>query len=281
MVKIFNILDLKLIYYESNLDNKRSNTEKCIFISNYPIKVETFKTNFHFTDNSLISFNLQNDFLSIDVNYVNLNNSISIPNNAYKETDIQNSLNDEKIGDIYIKSPDKVNKIIDIPKHFGVSENLIENEHTLDDPEQSMIELGNYLSLVGVSNKDKAENLNISFRPKNLPKKTLEEEMYHRRLVEKNRQAYAQKIKMINQQNEKRKMLLDKKKQIQSEQLRFWENEILPNWNLFKKDKIRTLKKYIYLGIPTSIRGKVWLLSIGNLFSITKEYYEIEVRKAM
>lgn len=170
-------------------------------------------------------------------------------------------------------------------KNISSNENEITDnsalEKIIDDPEESMIELESFLSLVGITNEDKTENMNISFRPKNLPKKTSEEEAYHRRLVEKNRQSYVQKMKMTNQLNEKRKSLMDKKKYIQKQQLSFWENEILPNWNLYKNSKLKTLKLQVYKGIPTSIRGKIWLLSIGNIFSITKEYYEIEVMKAM
>ena len=59
-----------------------------------------------------------------------------------------------------------------------------------------------------------------------------------------------------------------------------WENEILPNWFKKKRD-YNYIKKYFYEGIPTSLGGRVWLLCIGNNFSITPEYYEIEVKKAV
>jgi hypothetical protein len=43
----------------------------------------------------------------------------------------------------------------------------------------------------------------------------------------------------------------------------------------------KNFKHYFFEGIPSSIRGQVWLLCIGNKFSITREYYNIEVKKSI
>jgi hypothetical protein len=59
----------------------------------------------------------------------------------------------------------------------------------------------------------------------------------------------------------------------------FWMNKIIPNWSKLKNNK--TTKKYFYEGIPNMIRGKIWSLCIGNKFSITKVYYDIEAKKAI
>ena len=59
-----------------------------------------------------------------------------------------------------------------------------------------------------------------------------------------------------------------------------WETDILPNW-FKKKNDYNYLKKYFYEGIPTNLRGRIWLRCIGNSFSINTDYYEIEVKKAV
>jgi len=123
-------------------------------------------------------------------------------------------------------------------------------------------------------------NINMSFRPKNLPKKTLQEEEYHRKLVEENRKRYIQMLK-DKQDVERRIKELEEKKRINlKKNLDIWENDIIPNWSI-KKKNLQNLKKYFLEGLPTSLRGKIWLMCIGNNFSITRDYYEIEVKKAM
>lgn len=120
----------------------------------------------------------------------------------------------------------------------------------------------------------------MSFRPKNLPKKSHEEEEYHRRLVEENRKRYLSLMKEKQDEERRQKEKIDKKKQKLKKLQEIWENDILPNW-FRKKNEYAYLKRYIYEGVPNNLRGKVWLLCIGNNFSITREYYEIEVKKAM
>jgi hypothetical protein len=108
----------------------------------------------------------------------------------------------------------------------------------------------------------------------------LEEEEFHRKLVEENRRRYIRSLKEKHDKEkrlkEKQNMKKEKLKRLQEE----WECEILPEWYRKKKD-YSNIKNYFYEGIPTNLRGKVWLLCIGNHFSITPEYYEIEVKKAI
>jgi hypothetical protein len=147
--------------------------------------------------------------------------------------------------------------------------------------EQSIEELRSYINLVGISYvADRGTSYSMSFRPKNLPKKTPQEENYHRKLVEENRKKYMKFLKEKQQEERKMKALIEKRKQKSKKLQEEWENNILPNWFTKKKDP-NFLKKYFYEGIPTNLRGKIWLLSIGNNFSITPDYYEIEVKKAI
>jgi hypothetical protein len=86
----------------------------------------------------------------------------------------------------------------------------------------------------------------------------------------KEKEIQEKKLKEINKKKkEKAKKLYDT-----------WINNILPFWYK-KKNDLNYLRKYFYEGIPISLRGTIWLLCIGNNFSITREYYEIEVKKAM
>ena len=60
---------------------------------------------------------------------------------------------------------------------------------------------------------------------------------------------------------------------------KIWLNDLIPNWIEIRKKN--STKFYFYEGLPDNLRGKIWLMCLGNRFSITKEYYEIEVKKAI
>ena len=34
------------------------------------------------------------------------------------------------------------------------------------------------------------------------------------------------------------------------------------------------------MGLPPTVRGRIWMLCLGNRFSITKEYYQIQVNNS-
>ena len=145
--------------------------------------------------------------------------------------------------------------------------------------ENSLNELKSYISLLGISFCSSYKDSHLSFRPTNLPPKTKEEENFHRKLVFENRQLYMDLLK--EKQNNEKKYLefLELKRQKQEKKAEYWLREIIPNWTFIKKNK--NIKKYFYEGIPNSIRGKVWILCIGNKFSITRDYYEIEAKKSI
>jgi len=87
-------------------------------------------------------------------------------------------------------------------------------------------------------------------------------------------------MKEKQEQEKKQKAIEEKKKQKAKKLYVTWLNDILPMWYKIKDD-VYYLRKYFYEGVPISLRGTVWLLCIGNNFSITRDYYEIEVKKAM
>ena len=84
------------------------------------------------------------------------------------------------------------------------------------------------------------------------------------------------KEKQIREKLEKEKVEL-KKERIKKLQ-EIWERDIFPFWFKKKKD-YSYIRKIFAHGVPTNLRGKVWLLCIGNNFSITREYYDIEFKK--
>ena len=150
----------------------------------------------------------------------------------------------------------------------------------LGELEQSMLELKNYIEIVAPSDTKTIESVanKLTFRPKNLPKKSKEEEEYHRKLVEENRKLYLESLHKKQMKELEYKKRLEKK-MIKMEKLsKIWVNEIIPNWTEKKKDK--KIKEYFYMGLPDNVRGKVWMLCLGNRFSITKEYYEIQVKNS-
>ena len=150
----------------------------------------------------------------------------------------------------------------------------------LNELEQSMLELKNYIEIVAPSDSDTLESVTnkLTFRPKNLPKKTKEEEDYHRKLVEENRKLYLESLHKKQMKEMEYKKRLEKKMIKMQKMSQIWLNEIIPNWTEKRKDK--KIKEYFYMGLPDTIRGRVWMLCLGNRFSITKEYYEIQVKNS-
>ena len=150
----------------------------------------------------------------------------------------------------------------------------------LNELEQSMLELKNYIEIVAPSNSETIESIanKLTFRPKNLPKKSKEEEEYHRKLVEENRKLYLESLQKKQMKELEYKKRLEKKMIKMQNLSKIWVNEIIPKWTEKKKDK--KIKEYFYMGLPDNVRGKVWILCLGNRFSITKEYYEIQVKNS-
>lgn len=150
--------------------------------------------------------------------------------------------------------------------------------------EKSIEELRSYISLVGISlptsqGTDSLITSSMDFRPKNLPKKSKEEEVYHRHLVEENRKHYINSIKQKQEEEKRHQRKLEAKKKKNAKLVSIWQKDILVNWFTAKEEN--KTKRLFYEGLPSNLRGKIWSLCIGNYFSITQDYYNIEVRKAV
>ncbi|GFN83371.1 TBC1 domain family member 14 [Plakobranchus ocellatus] len=110
-------------------------------------------------------------------------------------------------------------------------------------------------------------------RPTNLPSKNPEE-------AEKHRQQYEEMVEAA-----KKKELRDlklKKKQLQQQRkqedqtmaaARAWNLEVLPNWDAVRNTK--KVRDLWWMGLPPSVRGKIWKLAIGNDLNITHALYNI------
>ena len=148
-----------------------------------------------------------------------------------------------------------------------------------DISEDTLTELRSYISLLGISFSSTYNDSNLSFRPTNLPPKSKEEEDFHKQLVLQNRQMYINVLKQKQEMEKINMHNLEQKHKQEKIKAEFWANKIIPNWTKMKNNK--NLKKYFYEGIPNVIRGKIWSLCIGNKFSITREYYDIEAKKSI
>ena len=118
----------------------------------------------------------------------------------------------------------------------------------------------------------------MSFRPKNLPRKSAEEERKHRRLVELNRKLYLSKVK----QKEKEMKATESKKLARERRIsdlkKIWEDDILPIW-----EDVKHSSRVVNLwreGLPPALRGKIWMKALGNQTCITQTLFDIFVKKA-
>ena len=260
---------------------------------------------------SLYSFGGDNFFLYISNDILNekfyeINNSIYNGSNTFKgdikkiklfNNDIDNNMesktlnlkgNSNKLLN-RSKYDDAISPYINKYKTISFQEDLTFEElkkdqykslnTTTDLSEASLSELRNYISLLGISFTSSYNDSDLSFRPNNLPKKTKEEENLHRKMVFQNRQLYFNILKKKKEIEEANIKVLEEKHHQQKLRAEFWNTKILPNWSKMKNNK--NIKKYFYEGIPNSTRGKIWGLCIGNKFSITKEYYDIEANKSI
>ena len=129
----------------------------------------------------------------------------------------------------------------------------------LSELEKSMLELKDYIEIVAPSDSETIETVTnkLTFRPKNLPKKSKEEEEYHRKLVEENRKLYLESLHKKQMKELEYKKRLEQKMIKMQKMSQIWLNEIIPNWTEKRKDK--KIKEYFYMGLPDNVRGKVWI----------------------
>ena len=277
--KIFNKKE-KIFKLINNNDNQNSILLNCFGGDNYYLIIN---------DNNNNNNNIYNEIKISNKNNININNNYkklklfnSSENIIQKKPYFENEsiLNNSKTKNI---SPTNKFNTISFPNELTFEELKKEQNKSLttnaDISEDSLSELRSYISLLGISFSSTYNDSNLSFRPTNLPPKTKEEENFHRQLVLQNRQMYINLLKQKQELEKSNLQNLEHKHQQQKIKAEFWINKIIPNWSKMKNNK--NIKKYFYEGIPNIIRGKIWSLCIGNKFSITKEFYEIEAKKSI
>ncbi|XP_033632900.1 TBC1 domain family member 14-like [Asterias rubens] len=115
-------------------------------------------------------------------------------------------------------------------------------------------------------------------RPLNLPAKNPDEEQKHKEQYEEMVKGAKQKeMKVYKQQMKKLAKQLKYEEGIKT-LLHVWQADILKGWDTVKGNK--KTRDMWWQGIPPSIRGKVWMLAIGNELNITPELFEIFLARA-
>eukprot|EP01112_Ceratiomyxa_fruticulosa_P017024 TRINITY_DN5237_c0_g2_i1.p1 TRINITY_DN5237_c0_g2~~TRINITY_DN5237_c0_g2_i1.p1 ORF type:complete len:510 (-),score=76.20 TRINITY_DN5237_c0_g2_i1:36-1565(-) len=116
-------------------------------------------------------------------------------------------------------------------------------------------------------------------RPKILPPKSEAEMSRHlkeyERVAKHSRETMEREAKEKAKNDQAQKL---REKKI-SEQLKVWQDDIIPKWEQKKKKK-KTIALY-WQGIPPSVRGKVWGLTLGNELRINRDLYEISQGHAL
>ena len=257
----------------NNLNELLNNTKKFSFINK--LTINDFDVFLNFNNefkNSSSNLNKLND------NIININNKQEI-NVLAKDLDNSN---------VFLKNNIKISFKDNLSlynKNNNISSNIISSNFNIEAPQE---EMRNYINMIGITLPSSFNNSNFnindtriyhSFRPSNLPKKSKQEEDLHKKLVQENRKLYFYSLKKNIEQGKTFDKKFREGKLKDNESTKMWESEIIPYW--FKKRKDTEFKKYFYKGIPPSLRCKIWLMCIGNSFSITPEYYEIELKKAM
>uniref|UniRef100_A0A2S2QFH6 TBC1 domain family member 12 n=1 Tax=Sipha flava TaxID=143950 RepID=A0A2S2QFH6_9HEMI len=126
-----------------------------------------------------------------------------------------------------------------------------------------------------VDNKEKVAGstaLILNCRPVEIPAKSISEQLEHERLYEEILQNVKKK-----KSEEAKKQKENLKQKLKNEQrltyiTQIWTQEIIPNWNQMSQTK--RCHNLWWNGLPSSVRGKVWCLAIGNDLIINEELYK-------
>ena len=243
----------------NNININSVNLKDVIFNDNYCLLITNDNVNESIqTHNSM--FEVSQIYLPLNIHNNEVNKTLNVTSNY--DNKVQDEIN---FDDLFIDT--------------SLQNQLYSIDTSINPTENALYELRSYINLLGISLSSTFESNDMSFRPSNLPPKTKEEEEAHRRLVQENRQLYHQLLKQKHQNEKEHIKELEQKQENESKRANYWIKEIIPNWTTMKLNK--NFEEYFYQGIPSIIRGQVWLLSVGNKFSITKDYYNIEVKKSI
>ncbi|KAF7270617.1 hypothetical protein GWI33_016413 [Rhynchophorus ferrugineus] len=115
-------------------------------------------------------------------------------------------------------------------------------------------------------------------RPSSLPAKTFEEEQRHAQEYNEILAAAKKKEARSTAAKEKQKKLQLQQEEQQAMSAKHFLQNVIPNWSQMEKHK--KTQELWWQGLPSSVRGKVWKLAIGNELNITPQLYEICLTRA-
>jgi hypothetical protein len=112
-------------------------------------------------------------------------------------------------------------------------------------------------------------------RPSNLPSKSESERIKHQ--IEYDKMVSHAKRKQLKENQSKLNKLQQQinKEDFMANSLKIWNTQILPDWSAQRHQK-RTLQLWWH-GLPSSIRGKVWMKAQDNSLCLNKESYQVHL----
>ena len=124
----------------------------------------------------------------------------------------------------------------------------------------------------------KQDELSETFRPGNLEPKKFITAFITRQLVAEAERNYLARIA-----NEEKNKLKQQQKQLQREiqiqkTIKLFENRIIPHWQEFRQTK--EVSNLIKKGLPSKVRGQIWVLLVNNPHALTEEIFHQNLEKA-
>ncbi|CAH2006064.1 unnamed protein product [Acanthoscelides obtectus] len=115
-------------------------------------------------------------------------------------------------------------------------------------------------------------------RPSTLPAKTQEEDQRHRDEYKAILLAAKRKEAQTNAAKHKQQKLQLKLEEQQAAATKHFTQHVLPYWEVMRTNR-KTVELW-WQGLPSSVRGRVWKLAIGNELNVTAQLYEICLLRA-
>ncbi|KAB0796053.1 hypothetical protein PPYR_10114 [Photinus pyralis] len=115
-------------------------------------------------------------------------------------------------------------------------------------------------------------------RPSNLPAKALEEDQRHREEYKAMVAAAKRKEAQNSAAKQKQHKLLIQQEEQLAAATKHFTQVVLPNWESMHNS--RKTRDLWWQGLPSSVRGKIWRLAIGNDLNLTQQLYEICLQRA-
>lgn len=117
-----------------------------------------------------------------------------------------------------------------------------------------------------------------NMRPSNLPAKSEEEELRHQEEYKAMLAAAKRKEALYSVAKQKHQKMQLQLEEQQAQSTKHFTRNVLTNWD--KTYNTRKTRDLWWLGLPSSVRGRVWRFAIGNDLNLTQQLYEICLSRA-